>query len=199
MDQQYKGGIYPGMRVSVIVPTHNEPHRHIIIGRIEALMGHGDEIIAYNDAKGRGKGFAIRQGLKRAKSDYYIFIDGDGDIDPRQITKIMYYLKAGYDVVVGKKELPHKLGRKILTYASRIWIRLLFGIKVDTQTGLKGFNYKPKWVTDGWAFDMEILYKAKKAGKSMMEVPVHATISSGKSWKDIWSTLVDTVKIRMMK
>jgi glycosyltransferase involved in cell wall biosynthesis len=70
------------MKVSVIVPTHNEPHRDLILRRIEAQMGHGDEIIAYNDAKGRGKGYAIRQGLKRAKSDFYIFIDGDGDIDP---------------------------------------------------------------------------------------------------------------------
>lgn len=184
------------MKVSVIVPTHNEPQRDLIVRRIVAQMGEGDEIIAYNDAKGRGKGFAIRQGLKCAKSDFYIFIDGDGDIDPRQISKILYYLKAGWDVVVAKKELPQRLGRKILTYASRLWIYLLFGYKVDGQTGLKGFNYKPKWDTDGWAHDMEILYKAVKDGKHIMEVPIHATVSSGKSIKDIWSTLVDSIKIR---
>jgi glycosyltransferase involved in cell wall biosynthesis len=160
-------------------------------------MGEQDEIWAVNDQDGAGKGYVIREGLKNANADYYIFIDGDGDINPRQISRIVYYLRCGYDVVVGKKELPQRLGRKILTWASRIWIRMLFGINVDTQTGLKGFNYKPEWVTDGWAFDIEILYKAKKAGKAMKEVPVHAIVSSGKNWKDIWSTLVDTVKIRM--
>ena len=184
------------MKVSVIVPTHNEPQRKIIAQRIKARMGQGDDIIVYNDTNGVGKGFAIREGLKNANSDYYIFIDGDGDIDPRQISRIVYFLRTGYDVVVGKKELPQRIGRKILTYASRLWIQLLFGINVDTQTGLKGFNYKPEWGTDGWAFDIEILYKAKKAGKMIAEVPVHATVSSGKTLKDIWSTLVDTVKIR---
>ena len=185
------------MKVSVIVPTHNEPHRKSVIGRIKAQMGQGHDIIAYNDAEGKGKGFAIREGLKCAKSDYYVFIDGDGDIDPRQISRVVYFLRAGYDVVVGKKELPQRISRMILTYASRLWIRMLFGIKVDTQTGLKGFNYKPEWTTDGWAFDIEILYKAKKDGRIMAEVPVHAIVSSKKSMKDIWSTLVDTVKIRM--
>lgn len=185
-------------KVSVIVPTHNEPQREAVIGRIKGRIRQGDEIIAFNDAEGRGKGFAIREGLKNAKSDFYVFIDGDGDIDPRQISRIVYFLRAGYDVVVGKKELPKRMGRKVLTYASRLWIKMLFGLECDTQTGLKGFSYKPEWKTDGWAFDIEILYKAKKAGMAIAEVPVHATVSSKKTIGDVWSTLMDTIKIRRM-
>lgn len=184
-------------KTTVIAPTHNEPHRQFVVGRIEAELGHGDTILSFNDAEGRGKGYALREGLKLANSDFYIFIDGDGDINPQYISLILYYLHMGYDVVVGKKQLPRRWDRRLLTYASRFWIWLLFGIKVDTQTGLKGFNYKPEWDTEGWAFDMEILYKAKKAGKIMIEVPVYATVSSGKTIKDIWSTLIDSIKIRI--
>jgi len=185
------------MSIAVIVPTHNEPNTHLVIGQISTAIGLEGNISVFNDTEGRGKGFALREALKGVTADYYIFIDGDGDIDPRQIGPILYFLKEGVDVVVGKKQLPVRWDRKILTYASRIWIKLLFGITVDSQTGLKGFNYKPEWKRNGWAFDVEILWKAKLAGKSMREVPIHATVSSGKSIKDILSTLIDTIKIRV--
>jgi hypothetical protein len=101
-----------------------------------------------------------------------------------------------YDVVVGRKYFPKRLGRKLLTFCSRLWIRLLFGLMIDTQTGIKAFNYKPEWKTDGWSFDIEILYKAKKEGKSIIEIPVKAVASGKKGLKDIWLALMETLKIR---
>ena len=202
MDKKRKSGIYQSMSIAVCMPTHNEDPIVIqsVVARIRAVIGESGHICVYNDEQGRGKGYALRMALRAAEvynPDYYIFIDGDGDIDPEQRGKIALHLAMGYDIVVGKKKMPTKLDRKILTFASRLWIKLLFGIKVDTQTGLKGFNYKPEWERDGWAFDVEILYNAKKMGKSMKEVPVYAIVSSGKSIRDIMSTLWDTIKIRM--
>jgi glycosyltransferase involved in cell wall biosynthesis len=186
------------MKIAVIVPTHNEPQRDAVIAQIRAVIGPRQEVSVYNDSEGIGKGYALQQAIKGVKADYYIFIDGDGDIDPNQIRGILAYLFIeGYDIVVGKKQLPVRWDRRMLTFASRIWIKLLFGITVDTQTGIKGFNYRPEWIRTGWAFDIEILWKAKKMGKRMAEIPVFATVSSGKSAKDILSTLVDTIKIRM--
>ena len=40
--------------------------------------------------------------------------------------------------------------------------KILFMIWEDSQTGIKGFNYRPDWVTNGFAYDIEILAKAKK-------------------------------------
>lgn len=183
-------------KVCVCVPTHNEPGTRFVVGRISTAIGLQGTISTFNDTEGRGKGYALRQALKGVKADYYIFIDGDGDIDPEQIKLILPLLKLGWDVVVGKKQLPVRWDRRFLTFASRLWIKLLFGLTVDTQTGLKGFNYKPVWGLDGWAFDIEILWNAKKQGKKMKEVPIHAVVSSGKSWRDIYSALRDTIKIR---
>lgn len=191
-----KGDIFVS-RVAVIIPSHNEPNVKQFVEEVEQL-GAADQICIYNDAEGRGKGYAIREALKSADGDYYIFIDGDGDIKADEINKILHVMKTfTFDIVVGKKELPHRFDRKLLTWASRLWVELLFGLKVDTQTGLKGFKYKPEWKTDGWAFDIEILYNAKKMGKNMIEVAAHATVSSTKSFRDIWTTLIDTIKIRM--
>lgn len=187
------------MKIAVCVPTHNEPELQIaaMMARVNETVGAGHLISKVNDKGSIGKGFALREAVKAVNADRYIFIDGDGDIDPLYMAPIIFYLNQGYDVVVGKKELPHRWDRRMVTYLSRIWVRLLFGLKVDTQTGIKGFRYKPEWELNGWAFDIEILHKAKKAKKKILEVPIHATVSSDKSWHDIAGVLRDTIKLRL--
>lgn len=180
--------------LSIIIPSRLEPKVLDLVNKIEQDIQPA-EIIIFNDRYSQGKGYAIRQALKEAKGNKFIFIDGDGDIQSFEIYKILIYLFQ-YDVVVGSKELPSRWDRKLLTFFSRLYIKLMFGISVDTQTGIKGFNYKPEWKTDGWAFDIEILYKAKKMCKSMIEIPVCAVVSDSKSIKEIWKTLTDSLKIR---
>jgi glycosyltransferase involved in cell wall biosynthesis len=180
--------------LSILIPSRLEPNILKIIQEIECVGP--DEIVIYNDRYGQGKGFAIREALNESKGDKIIYIDGDGDINTYQLHLIIAGLR-WFDVVVGKKSLPVRLDRKLLTFLSRLWIRLLFGLKVDTQTGIKGFNYRPEWKTNLWAFDTEILYNAKKQGKTMTEILVDATVSDNKTLRDILSTLKDTLKIRM--
>jgi glycosyltransferase involved in cell wall biosynthesis len=180
--------------ISVVVPNYNEANVEALKAYLYILFPDA-EVIVSCDFSGRGKGWALREGVKKATGESIIFIDGDLDIEPYEIKKLLPYL-IQYDIVAGKKELPKGIKRKLITIASRLWIRLLFGLTIDSQTGLKAFNYKPEWVTDGYAFDMEILYKAKKMGKTMIEVPIKATVSDSKSLKDIWTTLIDSLKIR---
>jgi len=180
--------------ISVIVPSHNEPKIYELMEEIEQEIG-PSQIVVCNDRYGKGKGWAVRQAMEQATGDTILYIDGDGDISPFEIKKVLAYL-GEYDVVVAKKNLPKRLDRTILTLLSRSWLWLLFGFWIDTQTGLKGFTYKPEWRTDGWAFDVEILAKARLAGKSMIEIPIKACVSDSKSLKDIWRTLLETIRIK---
>jgi len=180
--------------LSVIIPSYNEPNIHEFVEEIDALI-FPEQIIVCNDRYGRGKGWSLREAIQEAKGDYILFIDGDRDIKPYEINKLLPYMFQ-YDIVVGRKELPIRKDRKILTFLSRLYIKYMFGLNVDTQTGIKCFNYKPKWTTDGWSFDLEILYKAKQMGKSMIEIPILATVTDTKSGKDIWLTLLSSLKIR---
>lgn len=180
--------------LSILIPSRNEEEIVSFVAAIEKLIA-PDEIIVYNDRYGRGKGYALKEALKEARGDSFIFIDGDWDIKPYELKKVLTYLKQ-YDIVVGRKQLPIRKDRKLLTFLSRLWIKLLFSLDVDTQTGIKGFNYRPSWNTNGWAFDIEILYKAKQENRTMIEIPVKATISDKKTIKDIWLTLLETLKIR---
>ena len=181
--------------LSVIIPSRLEPRIHEFVEEIEKEIK-PLQIIVCNDRYGQGKGYALREALKEAKGDKFIFIDGDNDIKPFEIRKLIPYLSQ-YDVVVGDKGSPKRLDRRILTILSRIWIRALFLIWDDTQTGIKGFNYKPEWKTNGWAYDIEILYKAKKTGKTIVSIPIKAIVSDTKSLGDIWRTLLDSIKIRL--
>lgn len=180
--------------LSILIPSRNESRILELTEEIEQLI-QPYQIIVYNDRYSMGKGYALREALKEATGNMFIFIDGDYDIKPFEINKILTYLYQ-YDVVVGNKGLPKRLDRKILTILSRLWIRMLFNLCDDTQTGIKGFRYKPEWITDGYAFDIEILYKAKRMGKSLIEIPVKATVSSSKSLKDICQTLIESINIK---
>lgn len=183
--------------LSIIVPNKDEPNIQKFIAGLEALR-YRSEIIVSRDRDGKGKGWAIRQALLQAKGDYFVFVDGDYDIAPSEINKLICYMKQ-YDVIVGRKRILYvPFTRKLITIFSRLYIKVLFNIGVDTQTGIKLFNYKPEFKTDGFGCDIEILYKAKKAGKKMIEIPVEAKISKKKGWHDLCKTLKESLIIKFL-
>jgi len=180
--------------MTILIPSRNEKNILEFMEQLEQDT-YPNQIITFNDRYGQGKGYALRQALAQATSLPIVFIDGDGDIPAREVNKLIPYLN-DYDIVVGKKEAPRTFKRRLLTRLSRLYICLVFHIGVDSQTGIKAFNYKPEWDTNGWGADIEILYKAKNLGKTMIEVPIKATVSDTKTLKDIWSTLMESLKIR---
>ena len=187
------------MNISVLIPSNDEPKIHEVVRRVEAL-NIADQIIVCNDRLGNGKGWAIREAFKAATGDIICFIDGDLDIEPRMILRLIPFLE-DYDIVVGKKQVRRSLGRRILTKFSRIYTTLLFGLNIDTQTGLKLFKRYAllPWVTNSFFFDIEILAKARNKGLQIIEVPVEVT-DYGKSSKPmklrhIWRCLNESINI----
>ena len=184
------------MKVSVILPNHNEPKIHAVYCGIRRLYPDWQVIIS-NDPEGKGKGWAIREGLKQAVGDYIIFFDGDGDISIEQLAPFKAYLEDGGLVAVGVKSLWHlPFRRKIITFLSRLFIKVLFNLPVrDTQTGIKLFrrDLLPDWKTDGFAFDIEIL---KQIPCWIREIPVECSIGKGKGLRELWRTFREVIKIR---
>ena len=71
---------------SILIPSKLEPNIHKFIEQIEQEI-RPSQIIVYNDRYGQGKGYALREALKEATGNYFIFIDGDFDIQPYEIKK----------------------------------------------------------------------------------------------------------------
>ena len=143
--------------ISILVPSNLEPNILKMMMALEDAFPYA-QIITANDRYRKGKGWAVREALKKADGDIIVFIDGDGDIHPNMIKRLLPYIRY-YDIVVGKKNCSKLFSRRIITILSRLYIKLLFGLNVDTQTGVKVFRREAllPWKTDSFAFDIEIL------------------------------------------
>ncbi|HSV94380.1 MAG TPA: glycosyltransferase [Spirochaetia bacterium] len=134
----------------------------------------------------KGKGYAIRYGMARAKGGIIAFIDAGSDLHAKGIGLALEHLKwYDADIIVGSKRhhasrVNYPWRRKILSFIVQKATRFFFGLDVsDTQTGLKVFKRKvlvkvlPRLMVKRWAFDLEMLAVANHLGfKKIYESPV---------------------------
>lgn len=178
--------------LSIIMPATDLNKANEMVQEVEALFN-SVQIIVSSNRQGLGKGFAVREALKQATGEFICFLDGDGDISPKMIKRLIPYL-VDYDIVCGTKPISGLWSRRIITYWSRLYLALLFGIKVDSQTGLKLFKRHAisDFYNNGFLFDLEILCLAKQKGFTMIEVPIEANVSKHMKFISLWKTLKES-------
>lgn len=137
----------------------------------------------------KGKGYAVRFGMARARGGLIAFIDAGSDLNAKGIGLALEHLKwYNADIIVGSKrhhasKVKYPWQRKVLSYIVQRMTRFFFGLNVsDTQTGLKVFRREvlvkvlPRLIVKRWAFDLEILTVANRLGfKRIYESPVEIT------------------------
>jgi len=153
-----------------------------------------------------GKGYAVKTGFADATGGAVVFIDGDLDIDPRQITRYVDALRYG-DVVVASKWHPQSrvevpLMRKFLSYGFNVLVKLLTGIRLrDSQTGLKAVRRKAlesvfsKLAVKRFAFDVELLAVANLYGLKVVELPVNIRMRGLFNLREVWRMFIDLLGI----
>ena len=124
----------------------------------------------------KGKGFAIKAGVEKAKGKYILFTDIDHSVSIDTIEEFMNYLKKGAPVVIGSRRVK---GAKFLKRQSPLreflgkgfsfFVRLSISWEIlDTTCGFKAFENKiakklfGKITIYDWAFDAEVLFLCKK-------------------------------------
>ena len=135
----------------------------------------------------KGKGHAVRTGILSANGRRILFTDADGSTPIREIERLQAALDAGADAAIGSRAIPSQdilvitrwyrkfLGRAFNFCANRI---LVPGI-ADTQCGFKMFSARAaqfmfeRQRANGFSFDLEILFIAKRAGVKVTEIPVN--------------------------
>lgn len=155
-----------------------------------------------------GKGYAIKQGIKYAGGDYIIFTDADLAYDVKNIKLFEDKLKKS-DIVIGVRNIKkdcYSLKRRLYSNAFGYVTSLMLNEKIDTQCGIKGFRKHcakrifPHIKTDGFAFDFEILYLAKKMKFSIDKINVvmnRQEKSSINFIKDPFFMLTDVLRVKM--
>lgn len=167
-------GLPEGALAAVIVVNDgsNVGFEDAVVERLMAEVS-GAKLIEY--PKNKGKGFAVRAGVRSSDADLQIYTDVDVPYEENSLVRFYELLAAGEaDVVVasrGESYYESLSGfRRILSKSLRWLNGLLFELKIkDTQGGLKGFNSKGKAVflqtqVNRYLFDLEFIQKASKSG-----------------------------------
>ncbi|MCP4648219.1 MAG: glycosyltransferase [bacterium] len=150
----------------------------------------GADIVLRKYAERLGKGGAVGEGIKDAKTPYAGFLDVDEHIPLETVEKAVRMLLEGkLDCVVcsrqGAGERPFM--RKLASRAFNSLVNLLFGFGIpDTQCGCKLFKSRlvqseesPVFRIRGFAFDVELLDRIKKNGGEITEYKIQPVKESG--------------------
>jgi dolichyl-phosphate beta-glucosyltransferase len=172
------------------------------------IAGRDGRIQVIRSEQHRGKGFAVRTGVLAASGDLVVFTDADGSYGPGDVDRVVAAL-AEAPVAIGSRDLGSQATSPARQLASRLFnqaMRTLLDLPFrDTQCGLKGFRRQAalelfgRATLDGFAFDAELLYLARRLGLQVAEVCVSAEERDGSKVRiavDALAMLGEALKVR---
>ena len=216
-------------RWSVVIPAYNEAQRlPAYLSEVVAYFdGRGEpyEVIVVDDgsadgtaarvleaqaihravmlhqlAQNRGKGCAVRAGMRAARGGLRLMADADGATPIAEVKRLETAIEAGADVAVGSRALPDpsvrrevQIHRKVSGEIFNFFARHVgVGDVTDTQCGFKLFRGAVaetlfrELETDGFGFDVELLMLARRRGYRVTEVAIN--------WADQPGSKVDVLR-----
>jgi len=190
-------------KISIVIPTLNEetgirevlqsiPYRELVQpevlvvdggsvdGTIEVARGLGATIIPQSK---KGYEQAILEGAKHARGDIIVFIDGDGVYDPREIPKMLDFMKSqNADMVIGSRYLGVRepgAFPSLRDYGNRFFtllINLLLGIGItDVFSGFTALRKELFEKIEGRIIEpaqYSIIASTYRSNGKIVEVPI---------------------------
>ena len=159
----------------------------------------------------RGKGWAVKNAMLAARGQYRLLCDADLPVPVQQLERLIPPCSGDVDVAVGSRQVPgaarlgEPLFRRVMGRVYNALVRLLALPGVgDTQCGFKCFraevvpNLFQRQTIDGFAFDVEVLYLARRLGLTVREFPVDWSYRprSNRALTDPLSMTCDLLRIR---
>jgi len=182
--------------------------------RVESIVRAGWPITLLKNESNLGKGYSVRRGMLSARGRHVFFMDADYSYPVHELDKMLLQLRNGYDLAIGSRALPEsnlEVRPPLLRYlAGQIYSALIgllvFGGISDTQCGFKGLRREvvrdllPRLTLNDFAFDVELLFLARKYGYRIQAVPVtlrfNADSSKIRLVRDSLHMFWDLLKIR---
>ena len=187
--------------VSVVIPTLNEAGNiQEALETIDRELAYPKEIIVVdgNSTDGtldivrkancrviveprRGYGLALRRGMKEAKGDVIIMVDGDGTYEVRHINRLLaHMMETDAEMCLATRMYdPNKamgffnfVGNKLITFCFNMVYKQNLS---DTQSGFRAISHsaieKVEFKETDMPFATEMLIKFAHKGFKMVEIP----------------------------
>ena len=153
--------------------------------QIAESWAHDTDVLRILKLPHRGKGFAVKEGMLRARGNLRLMCDVDMSMPVEYIERFVDKMSEGYDVVIGSREVDgsviigeplhrHMMGRIFNQYVRM----MLISDFRDTQCGFKCFTdeaadklFRLQRIK-GWGFDVEILIAARAQNMKVLEMPL---------------------------
>ena len=195
--------IFEGYGVCVIIPTYN--NNKTVLQVIRDVQRYCSDVIVVDDGstdntkellknirdvdiisyeKSRGKGYAIRQGFRRAMEkgfDRAVTIDADGQHDAADLQVFADKLNEEPDaLIIGSRNIEIEGMPAKNTFAnkfSNFWFWVETGQKLpDTQSGYRLYPVrrydKTRFFSTKYEFEVEVLVRSAWSGIKIVPVPV---------------------------
>lgn len=191
------------MKVCTVMPTYNNGGTlHDMVERVLAycadvivvndgctdnsaaiLAAFGNAITVVDYGKNRGKGYALKQGFKKAKAlgfDCALTIDSDGQHFPNDIPLFVNALEQNKEaLIVGSRNLNQENmpgGNTFANKFSNFWFKVQTGIDLpDTQTGFRLYPLQrlPKIFSSRYEAELALLVFSAWRGIDLIPVKIN--------------------------
>jgi dolichyl-phosphate beta-glucosyltransferase len=171
-------------------------------------------VIRYS--KHRGKGYAVRTGMKQSKGEYVMFADSGSCVPYEDTLRGLELLKSNTcDIAHGSRKMRGCHIEKTQSLYRRICSRMfhwfvIHDMKIpaeftDTQCGFKMYkgdiarHLYGEAITNGFTFDIEIIMRAQQEGYRIKEFPIDWTCdrdSRLSPTRNSWQVLTELLTIR---
>jgi dolichol-phosphate mannosyltransferase len=155
----------------------------------ERLAGEREQVLVLHRTEKNGIGPAYLAGFRYALdrgAAYAMEMDSDFSHDPADLARLLAAVRDGADLALGSRYVPGGgvsdwgLLRRLVSQGGSTYARLVLGLKVKDLTG--GFKCFKREVLEaihfdsvrsqGYAFQVELTYRAVRAGFRVVEVPI---------------------------
>ena len=166
-----------------------------------AKVAHDAGVRVVENPGNRGKGYTVKHGMLEARGEWILYTDADLSAPIGELEKLWAAAeRADAKVAIGSRALDRSLVgvhqprvRELVGRAFNLMMRLVTGLPFrDTQCGFKLFDTAAarrifaRQLLDGFGFDVEVLYIARRLSFRAVEVPV--------KWNDVAGTKVSMLR-----
>lgn len=141
----------------------------------------------------RGKGYSVRNGMLQARGRIALFTDADLSSPFEECERLFAAIAEGNEVAIGSRAIDRSLiavhqsrFREIAGIIFNRLVRVITGLPIeDTQCGFKAFRLPDcrkvfeQQRMEGFGFDPEILFLARRHALRIAEVPVSWSHDAG--------------------